>query len=125
MTLEHIGNSGIRPPVFWVKFYTAILLLLFLLGALESLGDSEGMGFLPLIVLTTPWSWFLMSTWDFPIWGNQLIGRDLMVFVTCNALSGTANGYILYVLVRRRQKRLAVQRGLREDKSSLDVRIRQ
>jgi hypothetical protein len=94
-------------PVFWVKIYTAVLLFLFLLGATESRVDSEGMGFLPLMAFTTPWSWLLTSTWDFPIWGKGFLGRQLMVFVTCNALSGTANSYILYVLLKRRQRKMA------------------
>jgi hypothetical protein len=106
-----MGVGEGRPPVFWVKIYAALLLLLFLFGAAESHFDSEGMGFLPLIAFTTPWSWLLMPTWDFRIWGNGLVARQLMVFVTCNALSGGANSYILFLILKHRQKK-ADQRAL-------------
>lgn len=105
-----MDNSGIRPPRFWAKIYVAVVLFLFLLGALENIVDSEGMGFLPLIILTAPWSWLLMPTWDLPIWGSRLLSRELMVFVTCCGLSGTANSYLLYILLRRRQQRVANRR---------------
>ncbi len=59
-----LGNNK---PAAWARSYLLLLLLLFLLGTLEHLVDSEGMGFLPLLLLTTPWSWLLVSTWDFPI----------------------------------------------------------
>jgi hypothetical protein len=99
-----MGNAGIRSPRFWVKIYVAALLSLFLLGAAENIVDSEGMGFLPLIVLTTPWSWLLMPTWNLPMWGSGLLARELMVFLTC-AFSGTANSYILFFLLRRREQK--------------------
>ena len=94
-----------RRPANWVKIYILTLLLLYVLGALESRVDSEGMGFLPLLAFTTPWSWPLTDTWDYSIWGGGLLGRYLAIFVTCNVISGAANSYILYLLIRWRQKR--------------------
>jgi len=89
----------------WAAGYALVLLLLFLLGVIENRVDSEGMGFLPLLVLTTPWSWLLIGVWDSPIWGSGTLGGHLAIFVTCNLLSGTANGVILYLLIRWRQRR--------------------
>ena len=77
--------------------YLCALLLLFLVGSLESRVDSEGMGFFPLLLLTTPWSWLLMGLWDSPIWGSGPQGKYVAIFVTCNIVSGAANGYILYI----------------------------
>jgi hypothetical protein len=106
-----IGSGKIGRPAIWTAGYMFLLLLLFLLGVLENQVDAEGMGFLPLLVLTTPWSWLLMSVWDFPIWGTWLQGSPIAIFVTCNIISGTANGYFLYHLLRWRQKRAGNLRG--------------
>lgn len=89
----------------WATTYFFVLLLLFLLGAMESQVDSEGMGFLPLFVLTSPWSWLLMATWDLPMWRSGPIGGNVAIFVTCNLISGALNGYILYRFIQWRQKR--------------------
>ena len=101
------SNKSIGRPMIWVAVYIFMLLLLFLFGMIESQVDSEGMGFFPLLVLTTPWSWLLMGTWDSPIWGNGIQGTHLAIFVTCNVISGVANGYILYALLNWRQRRAA------------------
>jgi hypothetical protein len=85
--------------------YMFALLLLYVFGVMENKVDSEGMGFLPLLMLATPWSWLLMYFWDNPIWGSGLQGTHVAIFVTCNLISGTANTYILYLLIRWRQKR--------------------
>lgn len=98
-----------RRPVVWAVTYLFVLLLFFLFGALEYRVDSEGMGFLPLLVLTSPWSWLLMATWDFPIWGNGPLGTYASIFVTCNIISGTLNSYVLYFLVKWRQRRAAAR----------------
>jgi hypothetical protein len=85
--------------------YLCSLLVLFLLGVLENHVDSEGMGFLPLLVLTTPWSWLLTGVWDAPIWGSGFLGSHIAIFVTCNVISGAINSYILYILINWRQKK--------------------
>jgi hypothetical protein len=96
--------SRLRPTT-GVASYTAVLLFLFLVGVIENHVDSEGMGFLPLLVLTTPWSWLLISTWDASIWGNGPHAEHLAIFVTCNIVAGTVNGYGLYLLLRWRKRR--------------------
>ena len=98
-------NRKIGRSTIWAASYLLVLLLLFLFGVIENRVDSEGMGFFPLLVLTTPWSWLLMGTWDFSIWGSGPAGIHLAIFVTCNIISGAANGYILYLLINWRQKR--------------------
>ena len=105
-----LGNNK---PTAWARSYLLLLLALFLLGTLEHLVDSEGMGFLPLLLLTTPWSWLLIPTWDLSIWGNGPLGADLAVFVTCNLLAGSANSYLLYLLIRWRKSKTAEQQKLK------------
>jgi hypothetical protein len=97
-------SREIGRPAKWTVIYIFALLLLFLVGVIENQADSEGMGFLPLLALTTPWSWLLMGIWDFPIWGSGSLGTHLAIFFTCNVISGTANGFILYRLISWRQK---------------------
>lgn len=75
--------------------------------------DSEGFGFFPLLALTTPWSWLLIwvfaqtGTADSQFWGTGLQGTFLFYFVACNVLSGGANSYILYALLKRQLKKIA------------------
>jgi len=99
------GNRKLSRPTIWAAIYMCALLLLFFFGVLENKVDSEGMGFFPLLALTTPWSWLLMGLWDSPIWGNTLAATHLAIFITCNVISGTLNGYILYFLLNRWQKK--------------------
>ena len=89
----------------WMAIYECALLLLFVLGVIENRVDSEGMGFFPLLALTTPWSWLLMYFWDSPVWGDGPLATHLAIFVTCNIISGALNGYILYLLVKWWQRR--------------------
>ena len=98
-------NSKVLRPMNIAAIYFGVLLGLFFLGVLENRADSEGMGFFPLLVLTTPWSWLLMGIWDLPIWGKSPLGMHLAIFVTCNVLSGAANASILYFLIHRKLKR--------------------
>ena len=103
-----IGINWIKKmkrPTMCAAIYFFVLLPFFLIGAMEYRVDSEGMGFLPLYVLTTPWSWLLMPTWNFPIWGSGPLGTDVAIFVTCNIISGTANAYILFLLINWLEKR--------------------
>ena len=99
------SKGWIRPPAIYVAVYLLVLLLLFLFGMIESRVDSEGMGFLPLFALTTPWSWLLMGTWDFAIWGRGSHGGYMAIFVTCNIISGLTNSYLFYLLTSWRKKR--------------------
>lgn len=95
-----------------VGTYNIVLLLLFLFGMLTQV-SWEGFGFFPLFALTTPWSWLLIwlsvrtGFLDTGIVGTGLAGTFLWVFVSCNVLAGSANSVILYLLLRRRQKKLA------------------
>jgi hypothetical protein len=104
MSFTRIRNRALGRPTIGVAIYTAVLLFLFLVGVIENHVDSEGMGFLPLLVLTTPWSWLLISTWDAPVWGSGPHGGHLAIFVTCNLISGAANSLILYFLLNRRKR---------------------
>lgn len=94
-------------PMVWVTIYMCALLLLFFLGVIENRVDSEGMGFFPLLILTTPWSWLLMGLWDAPLFGSSLVGRHLAIFLTCNVISGALNSSVLYLLLRWRQRKAA------------------
>lgn len=105
MRIARNGNRKIGRPTIWAVAYLCVLLLFFLLGVIENHVDSEGMGFFPLLVLTTPWSWLLIGTWDAPIWGSGLLGTHVAIFVTCNVISGAANAYILYRVINWLQKR--------------------
>jgi hypothetical protein len=99
------GNGKNGRARNWTRLYMISLFVLFAFGVLESLGDSEGMGFLPLLLLTTPWSWLLMGVWDAQIWGTRALGKYLAVFITCNVISGVANGLIIFILINWRQRR--------------------
>ena len=101
------GNRRVDRAALWPAIYMLVLLVLFALGVLENRVDSEGMGFLPLLLLTTPWSWLLMGLWDSPIWGSEHLGGHLAIFVTCNIISGVANSYILFLLIKWRQRKLS------------------
>jgi hypothetical protein len=96
-----------RSANVWFATYMIVLLLLFVLGVLENRVDSEGMGFLPLLVLTSPWSWLLIGTWDFAVWGSGPHAGHLAIFVTCNILSGTANSLLFFLLIKWRRKNAA------------------
>ena len=87
-----------------IRIYLVVLLLAYLFGVVENRVDTEGMGFLPLLLLTTPWSWPLLYLAGSPIFGGGLHGFHVGIFVTCNIISGTANSYILYLWIRWRQK---------------------
>jgi len=97
------GETGRATTI--AAIYIFVLLLLFVLGVIENRIDSEGMGFLPLLVATTPWSWLLMGSWDSSIWGSGPHAKHVAIFVTCNIISGVANGFILYLFVSWRKKR--------------------
>jgi hypothetical protein len=104
MNVVFKGRGAKRPRV-WVATYLFVLLILFLVGVLENRVDSEGMGFFPLLAATTPWSWFLIGTWDAKIWGSGPQGTHVAIFVTCNVISGAINSFILYLLINWRQKK--------------------
>ncbi len=107
-----LKRRGEKPwPAIFVGIYMFILLLLFIFGMVTQV-DSEGFGFFPLLALTTPWSWLLLWVFshtgiaDSPFWGAGLQGTFLFYFVACNFLSGVANSYILYALLKRRLKKV-------------------
>ena len=108
-----LKGTGKKPwPQISVTIYVFTLLLLFLLGVVTQV-DWEGFGFFPLLALTTPWSWLLLWVFertgmaDSPFWGSGIHGTFLFYFVSCNVFSGAINGYILYALVKRHQKKVA------------------
>ena len=104
--------TGKKPwPKILVGFYCILLLLMYLFSVATQV-SSEGFGSFPLLVLTTPWSWLAMwllnatGALDSRILGNgfaEAILFNLMVF----ALPGAANSGILYLLVKRHQKKAA------------------
>jgi len=99
-------------PAFFVGIYNIVLLLLFLFGMLTQ-ESSEGFFFIPLLALTTPWSWILIwlsnrsGLIDTGLVGTGLEGTFLWFFIFCNILAASANSGILYFLLRRRQRKLA------------------
>jgi hypothetical protein len=106
-----IPHKGQKPwPAFFVGIYSILMLLLFLFGMMTQV-DSEGFGFLPLMVLTTPWSWIagwlLKSTNAF---STGLLGGNLMGPIFFNLVTflvpALANSCILYSLLKRREEKL-------------------
>jgi hypothetical protein len=97
-------------PAILVGIYNALLLLLFLFGVLTQV-RWEGFGFVPLFVFTTPWSWLIV--WfsissgfvDNGLAGTGLPGTFLWTFINCNILAASANSAILYLLLRRRERK--------------------
>jgi hypothetical protein len=94
-------------PTRWALIYFGIVLLLFSLAVLEHRVDAEGMGYLPLLVMTTPWSWLLLPLWDLRIWPGGPLGGDLAGFITFVVIAGTANACLLYFLLKWREKKRA------------------
>ena len=106
-------RKGVKPwPTFFVGIYNVVLLLLFLFGIL-TWESTEGFSIIPLMALTTPWSWLLIwlsdrtGFLDTGIVGTGLAGTFLWIFVSCNIVAASANSAVLYFLLRRRQKKLA------------------
>ena len=104
-------------PVFFVGLYNILLLLLFLLGIVTQV-SSEGFGFLPLLALTLPWSglgmWLLISFTGLSEHNFSGSGFDptlLVNFIIFNVLAGPANSYILYSLLKRRQRKRAEEKA--------------
>ena len=101
-----------RRLAIWIGAYNLILFLAFVFGALTQV-SSEGFGFLPLFAFTLPWSWPVMfifghaSIWNLRIWGTGLSGTLVIHFVALNLLCGTANSWVLYQVLRWREKRRA------------------
>jgi hypothetical protein len=101
-----------RPwPTLLVGAYDILLLLSVLFGIATQV-RSEGFGFVPLLVLTMPWSWLagwvVKSTgaWDSVFLAGNLAGR-LLIDMTIFVLPGAANSCILYFLIKRLQKQAA------------------
>jgi hypothetical protein len=93
--------------VGWPAVYMILLLLLYSFGVWGTYhGDTEGMLFLPLMLLTTPLSWVLTSVWDLPSFPVSHNGMHYVsVFVTCNLMAGSVNALCLYWFLRRRRQR--------------------
>lgn len=92
-------------PAIFIGIYNALLLLLFLFGAMTQV-TSEGFGFLPLFGLTFPWSWIILwlrGKADFL--DSNIFGTFVTIFLACNVISGSANSCIFYFLLRRHQRR--------------------
>ena len=107
-------REGEKPwPTFFVGIYNILLLLLYLLGMMSQV-SSEGFGFLPLMALTLPWSglamwWFASHSGlsDHNFSASSFDPTLLINFLIFNVLAGPANSYILYFLLKRRQKKVA------------------
>jgi hypothetical protein len=111
-------RPGERPwPVFFVGLYNILLLIAYLFGLLTQV-SSEELGFIPLWVLTMPWSglvvWLVMGTDVLDsaflsnsvpevILGNIAFLCNIVAFV----LPAVANSCILYFLLKRHQKKAA------------------
>jgi hypothetical protein len=108
-------------PAIFVGFYNILLLLLYLLGTM-TLKTLEGLGFVPLVVFTLPWSlcmgilvplidYCLGSGAKFRFPGNNLEATLLIQLAFFNILCGSANSYILYFLLKRRQRKATENGG--------------
>lgn len=103
-----------RPwPSIIVGIYNIVLLFLFLFGMVTQV-RSEGFGFVPLLVLTLPWGalamWLLASVVGLSSHNFAGSGYDptlVINFVVFNLLAGPANSFILYFVLKRRQKKAA------------------
>lgn len=102
-------------PAIYVGIYNVILLLLFFLGMMTQI-KLEGWGFVPLIVLTLPFSLcmgFFAPLMDhvlgtganFRFPGSSFEATLLIHFVFFNVLCGAVNSCILYALLKRRWRR--------------------
>jgi hypothetical protein len=105
-------RRGEKPwPAFFVGIYNVLLLLLLLFGVAMQV-SSEGFGFLPLMVLTTPWSWILVwlakntEVLDSVLSWNNTAGALLYYFASLG-LPWVTNSCILYFLLKRHQKKAA------------------
>ncbi len=101
-----------RPwPTLLVGAYDILLLLSVLFGIATQV-RSEGFGFVPLLVLTMPWSWLagwvVKSTgaWDSSFLTGNFAGL-LFINSTIFVLPGAVNSWILYVLLKRHQRKVA------------------
>ena len=103
-------KRGTMRPALWVAAYNAVLLLLFIFGAITQV-SWEGFGFIPLFALTLPWSWLL--TWllshtqidNLAAWGSGLSATLLINFVLFNLASAAVNSYLFYILLKWVRKR--------------------
>jgi hypothetical protein len=99
-------------PAFFVGIYCVVLLLLFLFGIITQV-ESEGFGFLPLMALTTPWSWLIpwllkcTNVLDSGSLGNNILAGQTLFYSAIFVLPGAANSCILYYLLKRSQKKTA------------------
>jgi hypothetical protein len=95
----------LRPPMdgrlAWiVRLYVFVLLILFLFGQLGN-DITEGASFLPLILLTAPWSFLvpLIPISELKQFADSAYG----VFVLLPVVSGGINAFILFRLLRRQE----------------------
>lgn len=106
-----IRRKGKRPwPVISVAVYEILLLLAFLFGTLTQV-SSEGFGYLPLLAITTPWSWLSLwllssiSSIDRIFSGIGLSETFLINFFLFVGLCGSVNSCLLFLLLRQRQRK--------------------
>lgn len=103
-------SAGKPWPLIFVGGYNILLLVLFAFGVMtqESL---EGFGFLPLMALTLPWSGlfdFLIvhsSVSDVNLLGGGLADTFSFMFLVHNVLAASVNNAILYLLLKRKQRK--------------------
>jgi hypothetical protein len=98
-------------PAFFVGIYSILLLLSYLFGVMTQV-ESEGFGFFPLLVLTTPWSWLVLwllnssGVLDAHFLDSSSYVVEMFLFaIGVYALPGAANSWILYLLLKRHQKK--------------------
>jgi hypothetical protein len=92
--------------VIFVGTYNVLLLLLYVFGDLTQV-TFEGFGFLPLMALTLPLSFFsgVVGRWVDFIPGDPFTVTLLFPFVFLNVLCGATNSCVLFLLLRRWQRK--------------------
>jgi hypothetical protein len=103
-----------RRAAKWVGVYNVVLLFLYFFGVSTQM-SFEGFGFFPLMALTLPWSapaiWFANHTDLFQV-RSFLSGLDatfLSIFAMFNVFAGSINSCILYLLLKRRERKRAAE----------------
>lgn len=87
----------------WVALgcYCLVLLGTFLFGVIAD--DGFGWAFLPLMIVTAPWSFFVAAPVSETLnkWGLSWIGPLLMNFLVIVVISGGLNILLLYFFIKR------------------------
>lgn len=101
-----------RYPILWraLTIYAALLLTAFVFGILVD--DGFGVAFVPLMLITAPWSFFLQAFGGVHSGFEQsaLLQTFLLLVVVCGGL----NALLLSLVVRRNSKRDITVIGLKD-----------